>query len=716
MSKNQHVFLVSWHFPPYKSSSAFNLFKRIKGLNKSFDVAQIKRSGSQSNISMFEYSNATFNRFEIDVESEDSRCIIARERYIKSVIALFDQLKEKNHYEVIFSHSHEFVSHLAAMHLKKKYPHLKWIASFGDPIKFNPYNKYYNFPLDDEDSESEGKVITLADRIIVTNKYQKDFMIKAHNAYCFSEKFSVLHHCFDKRMYASNYTQNKTFTFMHIGMLYKFKRTSEPFILAAKNLIKKHPAYKNKFKLEFYGANDKYIKEAELNELSGIVSFKGTVSYLDSLKLMNQADALLLREADFEPDGLENSPFYPGKLADYFAAQKPMLSVGMSKGFVADIFKKINMPSLSENDIELISDSLKKIIDNDLILDTTVINEFDAQQNIVKAESLFCFNKTKTILIAGHDLKFAKHIIEYCEKNIDCELIYDHWQGHDKHDEKHSKSLLNKADVIFCEWGLGNAVWYSKNKKAGQKLIVRLHLQEIHTDYPNHFDVDSIDEIICVSPYWMEKFRAKFLFPRDKMSMIYNLINVESFNLPKDPDAVFNLGFIGMVPQRKRLDLVLDLLDKLYAVDKRFKLYILGKRPEDYPWMKSRDEEMEYYEQLYKRIKKSTWCNNIVFDSHTDNVPQWMTKIGWMLSTSDFESFHMAPAEGMASGAVPLLLKWPGVDTIYPNTYIFDSPNSICEFIINEKENCHIHKLQQYAVANFSSENNARKIVDLFKW
>ncbi|WP_429119689.1 glycosyltransferase [Aeromonas veronii] len=716
MSSNQHIFLISWHFPPYKSSSAFNLFKRIKSLDKTFDVAQIKRDGPQDNISMFEFSDAIFNRFEIDVGGENSRCVETRDKYIDSVMNLFEGLKKKKHYEYIFSHSHEFVSHLAAINIKRKYPHLKWIASFGDPIKSNPYDKYYNFPLGDVDAASEGDVISLADKIVVTNDYQKEFMLQAHGAQDSSHKFASLHHCFDKRMYTQSHKKNDVFTFMHIGMLYKFKRTSEPFISAARNLINTHPEYKDKFKIEFYGANDKFIKDAELGDLSGVVSFNGSVSYLDSLKLMTQADALLLREADFAQDGLSTSPFYPGKLADYFAVKKPMLSVGMSKGFVTDIFGEINMPSLAETDIDGIALAYKSFIDGKTTLNNSVIEKFDAENNIENASAVFKIPKKKTILIAGHDLKFAKHIIDYCNDNIDCEIVFDHWKGHDKHDESVSRSLLNKADIIFCEWGLGNAVWYSNNKKPGQRLVVRLHLQEIHTDYPNQYNIDAIDEIICVSPYWMEQFRSKFLFPRSKMNMIYNLIDVNAYNTEKHEDARFNLGFIGMVPQRKRLDLALDVFEELYKKDSRYKLFILGKRPEDYKWMASRTEEMSFYEHLYRRINNAPWRDNLVFEGHTDNVPSWMKKIGWVLSTSDFESFHMAPAEGMASGAIPLLLQWPGVNTIYPAKYIFDSPQSISKFISLKSKKSLSNEVKAYAMENFSADGNAAKIVALFDW
>jgi glycosyltransferase involved in cell wall biosynthesis len=63
-----------------------------------------------------------------------------------------------------------------------------------------------------------------------------------------------------------------------------------------------------------------------------------------------------------------------------------------------------------------------------------------------------------------------------------------------------------------------------------------------------------------------------------------------------------------------------------------------------------------------------------VFDDAGPDVPAWLRRIGFMLSTSDDESFHMAPAEGMASRAVPVIRHWPGAETIYDTRWIKETP------------------------------------------
>lgn len=290
------------------------------------------------------------------------------------------------------------------------------------------------------------------------------------------------------------------------------------------------------------------------------------------------------------------------------------------------------------------------------------------------------------MVIAGHDLKFAKLIINYLEKTNRFDIRFDNWAGHNVHDEQYSKECLEWADLIVCEWGLGNAVWYSSHKLPHQKLIVRMHRQELDTAYPFNFTIDNIDAIFAISPYVYEEFYRVFKLPREKTKMIYNVLDAVKLDKPKT-DADFHLGIIGIAPKMKRLDLALDILEKLWAQDKRYKLFVKGKLPQEYPWLWRKDEEREYYETQFRRIEEAPWKDAVSFDGFGD-VDEWLQKIGFVLSTSDFESFHLAPSEGMASGAIPMILKWDGSETIYKRDYLYDNIDEIVKRIteINKME------------------------------
>ena len=73
-------------------------------------------------------------------------------------------------------------------------------------------------------------------------------------------------------------------------------------------------------------------------------------------------------------------------------------------------------------------------------------------------------------------------------------------------------------------------------------------------------------------------------------------------------------------------------------------------------------------------------ADGVVFDGFGGDVGAWLRKVGWVISTSDDESFHLAPAEGMASGAVPVVRDWPGADTIYDSHWI-KQPEEMAQWI-----------------------------------
>jgi hypothetical protein len=122
---------------------------------------------------------------------------------------------------------------------------------------------------------------------------------------------------------------------------------------------------------------------------------------------------------------------------------------------------------------------------------------------------------------------------------------------------------------------------------------------------------------------------------------------------------------------RKRLDRGVAVLERLRRIDDRFQLYIKTKQPWEYPWIWAKQEEQDHYRAVFRHINSNDLLRGAVhFDPFGPEVPAWLRKIGFVLSTSDDESFHLAPAEGMASRALPLLLPWEGVDAIYPGQWI----------------------------------------------
>lgn len=323
--------------------------------------------------------------------------------------------------------------------------------------------------------------------------------------------------------------------------------------------------------------------------------------------------------------------------------------------------------------------------------------------------------KHHSILINGHDLKF---IDDLCKKFVDRghTVTIDSWEGHNTHNVGRSQKLAKAADVIISEWCLGNAVWYSRSKRPSQKHIIRFHLQERDSEYPSQVDMQNVDAVIFVGPHIRREAISRFGWERwadKKLVVIPNYVDTRALDLAKSADAQFNIGIVGIVPRRKRLDLALDIIEKLRHEDERFRLYVKGKLPEEYHWMLKRTEELRYYREQMDRIKNSALLKGAVhFDGWGDDMPGWYQKTGFVLSVSDFESFHLSIPESAASRAIPLSLKWEGAEEIYPKDWSYHTVDEIANAILNIVQSNRFEEIAEsryaYAEENFDIERIAR--------
>ncbi|MEE2524055.1 glycosyltransferase [Pseudarthrobacter sp. J64] len=288
----------------------------------------------------------------------------------------------------------------------------------------------------------------------------------------------------------------------------------------------------------------------------------------------------------------------------------------------------------------------------------------------------------KSILVAGHDLKFATAIVQELSRQGH-RVVFDKWSDHNKHDEELSRRLLLEADVVFCEWGLGNALWYSRNKLPHQRMVTRVHSQEIFRPYLKDVSFHDVDKVIFVGQHIADIAVRDHNVPRSKLQVIPNPVDTDGEPASKTDETRFHLGLVGIVPAQKHLDRALDVLKGLRATDDRYRLFVKGKRPEDFPWMENRPEEMAYYQEQYARISDDPdLAGAVVFDPHGDDMADWYRKIGVVLSVSDFESFHLTLADGAVAGALPVSLAWPGADQIYPTAWLAEDVQEMIRKIV----------------------------------
>jgi glycosyltransferase involved in cell wall biosynthesis len=279
------------------------------------------------------------------------------------------------------------------------------------------------------------------------------------------------------------------------------------------------------------------------------------------------------------------------------------------------------------------------------------------------------------VVIAGHDLKFFTHLVALLRLRPGVEVRLDQWAALGEHDPAVSRELAEWADVVICEWCGPNAVWYSRHKRRGSRLLVHLHRFELYSDYPGLVKISAVDQVICVSDHYARLTREQTGWPAAKVVTVPNPLPTGQMDRAKLDGARFNIGLVGIVPMRKRLDLALDVLEELRRDDDRYMLSVKSGMPWEHWWVWQNPEEREHYMTALRRVQRSPLLRDaVVFDDAGPDVPSWLRRIGFVLSTSDDESFHVAPAEGMASRAVPVIRHWPGAETIYDKRWLHETP------------------------------------------
>lgn len=321
----------------------------------------------------------------------------------------------------------------------------------------------------------------------------------------------------------------------------------------------------------------------------------------------------------------------------------------------------------------------------------------------------------RNFLVCGHDLRFIQPFINYIGSSTRYNLRLHHHSGHLINNEEQATCDLEWADIILCEWALGNALWFSQRKKSHQRLIVRLHSQEIEARDTTLFiwmiNWSNVDRLILISDhlyYWIQKNCPQ---AGAKATLVYNPIPSKQLKLTgfnRHQDKV--IGLVGIVPARKRFDLAIKLLWMLLKDDNNWILKIKGSKPSKYPWMHNKKKEMEWFNNIFKSSDDLINSSNLVYDEYSDNMADYYASVGYILSVSDFEGSHQAIAEGMASGCIPVIRDWTGAHMLYPRQYVHSNLEEMHSFILSTA-NSETTSLIRTEVINYATLNFDQDII-----
>ena len=248
----------------------------------------------------------------------------------------------------------------------------------------------------------------------------------------------------------------------------------------------------------------------------------------------------------------------------------------------------------------------------------------------------------------------------------------------------YADELIEWADVVFVEWANDVSSWFVDQISPTKKIILRLHSYELLNPWPLLFNWGKIDHLICVADHNLNRL-LEVVHPEEygcKVTVLPNIFECENYKRQKNQGAERTMGLVGYGSQNKRVDLALDLLEKLHHHDKSWKLKLVGSPP-------SSSKEVDYFQQFFDRAVPYIESGHLIVDPWTSDLASWFESIGVILSCSDREVTHESCREGIASGCVAVIRRWPwasnygGIDSMFPDSFTWDTISEAAEYLRN---------------------------------
>ena len=264
--------------------------------------------------------------------------------------------------------------HLIGLGLKKIIPNLKWIADFRDP--WSELDLLNEFQLNNSSRKKhkdlEKEVLQTADvTLTVSETWAYDLERLGAN------KVKLITNGYDVDDFELKPKTNDKFIIGHYGLLNHLRNPKNLWKSLA-NLCAKNSEFNTRLEIHLSGNIDNEV----LNEIASYPQLKekvkqlGYLSHAQVLQQYNEADLLLLLLFNSK-SGVGN---YPGKIFEYFAAQKPILAFGPKESDVQKLIEKTNIGKFFSYEETKFENDILLLFKNEKIFDFKMKENFSREK------------------------------------------------------------------------------------------------------------------------------------------------------------------------------------------------------------------------------------------------------------------------------------------------------------------------------------------------
>lgn len=238
-----------------------------------------------------------------------------------------------------------------------------------------------------------------------------------------------------------------------------------------------------------------------------------------------------------------------------------------------------------------------------------------------------------------------------------------------------SRALMER-DLEWCD--LAWFEWCDEFLQAATTLpkrcpiVCRLHSFEAFTHHPENVDWTKVDGLMFVN----ESVRRLLLdrVPSNlPTAVIPNGVDFERFPFPANKTYGKRVAYAGYLNFKKNPGFLLACFEALWRDDPELSFHIAGD-----------------YQGAHLQVFLEHMLPKLPFKVHmhgwVDDMPRWLADKDYIISSSYFESFHYAVAEGISVGLLPLVYNWPGSENCYPAEVRFDTLAECVEVMRRHRE------------------------------
>jgi len=381
--------VISYNFSPFVDTSANVMAKRIREKNEVIDVIQNDMSNLRSVDDEIHILTDSLieNQIIIDSRAYFGSWPYIKDFYKKGMVEINNLVSKKGEYQEIYSRAMFPASHFLGFEYKIKYPNVKWIAEFSDPILHDTDGKVRETMLDDENylnrvnnliSQrgfpkyhgnnvyflSEYLPYVFADEIIFTNENQKEYMINAFPIKAIKSEVRKkskikIHPTLEKEFYhliECDYKLDDNYVnIAYFGNFYGSRNLDDVFFA----LYGLNDDLKKKCMIHIFTSDVEGLKESLMcSPVLGNLKINPYVSFLEFLNLLTKFDCLILNDAKFVG---EINPFLPSKLSDYIGSGTDTWTLSQEGSTIHKFDAKYKS---SLGDLKSTMEALKQIIED----------------------------------------------------------------------------------------------------------------------------------------------------------------------------------------------------------------------------------------------------------------------------------------------------------------------------------------------------------------